>query len=138
MSTWTCNWKPWFDQTAQIEFADNFKNHQSISADKHPGMVMQEISDDLGRHRSDAQINNSDVTVLRAHEEVVSQWKHLQPGDLVKVWTPCLPATKSCVADIAPVHWSCSPGLASLPACQLFATLSHLLRVTAPQNGCPL
>ena len=46
---------------------------------------VQEISDDLGRHRSDAQINNSGVTVLRGHEEVISQWKHLQPGDLVKV-----------------------------------------------------
>ena len=46
---------------------------------------IQEISDDLGRHRSDAQVNNAPVTVLRGHEEGISQWKHLQPGDLVKV-----------------------------------------------------
>ena len=39
----------------------------------------------MGRHRSDAQVNSSPVTVLREHEEVASQWKHLQPGDLVKV-----------------------------------------------------
>ena len=30
-------------------------------------------------------MNSSPVTVLREHEEVASQWKHLQPGDLVKV-----------------------------------------------------
>ena len=46
---------------------------------------IQEISDDLGRHRSDAQVNNAPVTVLRGREEGISQWKHLQPGDLVKV-----------------------------------------------------
>ena len=46
---------------------------------------IQEISDDLGRHRSDAQVNNAPVTVLRGHEEGTTQWKHLQPGDLVKV-----------------------------------------------------
>lgn len=39
----------------------------------------------MGRHRSDAQVNNAFVTVLRGHEEVLSQWRHLQPGDLVKV-----------------------------------------------------
>lgn len=59
---------------------------------------MQEISDDLGRHRSDAQINGADVTVLRGHEEVVSQWKHLQPGDLVKVCRPPMPNTP--IADL--------------------------------------
>ncbi len=42
----------------------------------------------MGRHKSDAQVNNAPVTVLRGHEEVVSQWKHLQPGDLVKVSSP--------------------------------------------------
>lgn len=30
-------------------------------------------------------MNNAFVTVLRGHEEVLSQWRHLQPGDLVKV-----------------------------------------------------
>ena len=48
-------------------------------------VIVQEISDDVGRHRSDAQVNGATVTVLRGHEEVQSQWKHLQPGDLVKV-----------------------------------------------------
>ncbi|KAL3133538.1 hypothetical protein ABBQ38_007389 [Trebouxia sp. C0009 RCD-2024] len=45
--------------------------------------AIKEISDDLGRHRSDAQINNSCVTVLRGHEEVLSEWKHLQPGSQI-------------------------------------------------------
>ena len=61
---------------------------------------MQEISDDLGRHRSDAQINNSNVTVLRGHEEVISQWKHLQPGDLVKV-CPAVRFTNAAVMGTA-------------------------------------
>ncbi|DBB09563.1 hypothetical protein WJX82_007159 [Trebouxia sp. C0006] len=50
---------------------------------------IKEISDDLGRHRSDAQVNNAPVTVLRGHEEGTTQWKHLQPGDLVKVAAGC-------------------------------------------------
>lgn len=63
--------------------------------------LVQEISDDLGRHRSDAQINNSCVTVLRGHEEVLSEWKHLQPGDLVKV---CLPHPSRHLGRCRPSH----------------------------------
>ena len=47
--------------------------------------IVQEISDDIGRHNSDAQVNSATVTVLRGHEEIQTQWKHLQPGDIVKV-----------------------------------------------------
>ena len=50
------------------------------------GMVsLQEIADDLGRHRSDAQINNAPAVVLRGREEVHTQWRHVQIGDVVKV-----------------------------------------------------
>ena len=61
---------------------------------------VQEISDDLGRHRSDAQVNNADVTVLRGREEVISQWKHLQPGDLVKVCCFCPACLKHIWPDL--------------------------------------
>lgn len=63
--------------------------------------IVQEISDDIGRHNSDAQVNSALVTVLRGHEELQSQWKHLQPGDIVKV---------------SPDHWH----LTFLPACIMF------------------
>eukprot|EP00891_Asterochloris_glomerata_P006425 jgi/Astpho2/6425/e_gw1.00093.28.1_t len=47
---------------------------------------VKEIADDLGRHRSDAQINNAPAVVLRGREEVHTQWRHVQIGDVVKVY----------------------------------------------------
>ena len=49
-------------------------------------LPLQEISDDVGRHRSDAQVNNTPCTVLRGADEVATQWHKLQVGDLVKVY----------------------------------------------------
>ena len=65
------------------------------------GMVsLQEIADDLGRHRSDAQINNAPAVVLRGREEIHTQWRHLQVGDVVKVrllsQVPPSPSAASC------------------------------------------
>ncbi len=56
-------------------------------------LPLQEISDDLGRHRSDAQVNNTPCTVLRGPDEVVTQWHKLQVGDLIKV---CIDTASGC------------------------------------------
>ncbi len=76
-----------------------------------PWCCIQEISDDLGRHRSDAQVNNAPVTVLRGHEEGISQWKHLQPGDLVKVCSFASQNPPPPFPQIAPNH---SPPMISM------------------------
>ena len=74
---------------------------------------IQEISDDLGRHRSDAQVNNAPVTVLRGHEEGTTQWKHLQPGDLVKVCSFALkePPPPRQLPPMVYLQWIASNGL---------------------------
>ena len=57
----------------------------SMFPSSHGMVLLQEIADDLGRHRSDAQINNAPAVVLRGREEVHTQWHHVQVGDVVKV-----------------------------------------------------
>ena len=70
------------------------------------GMVsLQEIADDLGRHRSDAQINNAPAMVLRGREEVHTQWRHVQVGDVVKVWLLTQHPPSTCAASCSRVTW---------------------------------
>lgn len=47
--------------------------------------LMQEVLDDVRRHRSDSVLNRRLVTVLRNGDDVRARWQDLRVGDVVKV-----------------------------------------------------
>jgi hypothetical protein len=46
---------------------------------------IQELLDDVRRHKSDSVVNHRLVTVLRASGEVQARWQDLRVGDIIKV-----------------------------------------------------